>query len=59
MEFLKLLWNRNYIERVEITAVENLGIEQRGGYYENAGALRDMVKSSYSTCCALCYGATC
>ena len=36
------LWNRNYIDYVEITAVENLGIEQRGGFYETAGALRDM-----------------
>lgn len=39
------LWNRNYIDYVEITAVENLGIEQRGGFYEMAGALRDMVQN--------------
>ena len=39
------LWNRNYIDYVEITAVENLGIEQRGGFYETAGALRDMVQN--------------
>ncbi|MFA6334894.1 MAG: glucose-6-phosphate dehydrogenase [Bacteroidales bacterium] len=39
------LWNRNYIDRIEITAVENLGIENRGGYYEGAGALRDMVQN--------------
>lgn len=39
------LWNRNYIERVEITAVENLGIEGRGGFYDSAGALRDMVQN--------------
>ncbi|MDE5759764.1 MAG: glucose-6-phosphate dehydrogenase (NADP(+)), partial [Bacteroides sp.] len=39
------LWNRNYIDYVEITAVENLGIEGRGGYYEGAGALRDMVQN--------------
>ncbi len=39
------LWNRNYIDYVEVTAVENLGIEQRGGYYETAGALRDMVQN--------------
>ncbi len=48
------LWNRNYIERVEITAVENLGIEQRGGYYENAGALRDMVQNHLIQLVALC-----
>jgi glucose-6-phosphate 1-dehydrogenase len=39
------LWNRNYIDYVEVTAVENLGIEQRGGYYETSGALRDMVQN--------------
>src|SRR5574344_1780368 len=35
------LWNRKYIDYVEVTAVENLGIESRGGFYETAGALRD------------------
>lgn len=39
------LWNRNYIDYIEITAVENLGIEQRGGYYDESGALRDMVQN--------------
>lgn len=39
------LWNRNYIDYVEITAVENLGIEERGGYYDSSGALRDMVQN--------------
>lgn len=39
------LWNRNYVDYVEITAVENLGIEQRGGFYEGIGALRDMVQN--------------
>lgn len=39
------LWNRNYIDYVEITAVENLGIESRGGFYDTAGALRDMVQN--------------
>lgn len=39
------LWNRNYIKYVEVTAVENMGIEQRGGYYDTAGALRDMVQN--------------
>lgn len=39
------LWNRNYIDYVEITAVENLGIEQRGGFYDTTGALRDMVQN--------------
>ncbi|NDV59656.1 glucose-6-phosphate dehydrogenase [Bacteroides sp. 519] len=39
------LWNRNYIDHIEITAVENMGIEQRGGYYNSSGALRDMVQN--------------
>ncbi len=39
------LWNRNYIDYVEVTAVENLGIESRGGFYDTAGALRDMVQN--------------
>lgn len=39
------LWNRRYIDYVEVTAVENLGIESRGGFYDTAGALRDMVQN--------------
>lgn len=39
------LWNRNYIDYVEVTAVENMGIEGRGGYYDSSGALRDMVQN--------------
>lgn len=39
------LWNRNYIHRVEITSAESVGVEQRGGYYEGSGALRDMVQN--------------
>ena len=37
------VWNRRYIDHVEITVAEELGVERRGGYYEHAGALRDMV----------------
>ena len=37
------IWNRRYIESVQITAAEKVGVEKRGGYYEQAGALRDMV----------------
>jgi glucose-6-phosphate 1-dehydrogenase len=37
------IWNRNFVDHVEITVAEDLGIEQRGGYYDSAGALRDMV----------------
>lgn len=39
------LWNRNFIDHVEITAAESIGVEQRGGYYETSGALRDMVQN--------------
>ena len=37
------IWNRHFIDHVQITAAETVGVEQRGGYYETAGALRDMV----------------
>jgi glucose-6-phosphate 1-dehydrogenase len=39
------LWNRNYIDHVQITAGESLGVESRAAFYESAGALRDMVQS--------------
>jgi len=37
------IWNRNYVDYVEITAAESVGVGSRAGYYEEAGALRDMV----------------
>ena len=37
------IWNRSYIDHVQITASETLGVEKRGGYYETSGTLRDMV----------------
>lgn len=40
---LEPIWNRNYIDYVEITAAETLGVEARAGFYEETGALRDMV----------------
>jgi glucose-6-phosphate 1-dehydrogenase len=37
------IWNRNFIDHIQITAAETVGVEHRGGYYETSGALRDMV----------------
>src|SRR3977135_43599 len=39
------LWNRNYVDHVQITAAETLGVEQRAAFYESAGATRDMIQS--------------
>ncbi len=39
------LWNRSYIDQVQITASETLGVEQRAGYYEEAGVIRDMFQN--------------
>ena len=39
------LWNRESIDHLQLTVSENLGVGQRGGYYEEAGALRDMVQN--------------
>ena len=37
------IWNRRYIDHIQISVAETVGVEQRGGYYDHAGALRDMV----------------
>jgi glucose-6-phosphate 1-dehydrogenase len=37
------IWNRRYIDHIQISVSETVGVEKRGGYYDNAGALRDMV----------------
>ncbi|MDD2541738.1 MAG: glucose-6-phosphate dehydrogenase, partial [Desulfuromonadaceae bacterium] len=39
------LWDRRYIDHVQITVAETVGVEGRGGYYDQAGALRDMVQN--------------
>lgn len=42
---LEPIWNRNYIDHVQISVTEQLGVEDRGGYYDEAGALRDMMQN--------------
>lgn len=39
------VWNHKYIENVQISAMENVGVETRGGYYDQSGALKDMVQN--------------
>jgi len=39
------LWNRNYVNHIEITSAESVGVEKRGGYYDDSGAMRDMVQN--------------
>ena len=39
------IWNCNYIDHIQITAAETVGVEDRGSYFEQAGALRDMVQN--------------
>jgi len=48
------VWNRRYVDHVQVTVSETLGVEQRGGYYDTAGALRDMVPNHIFQLITLC-----
>ncbi len=43
--FFEPIWNRKYIDRIEITASEKIGVGDRGGYYDTSGAMRDMIQN--------------
>ena len=43
--FLEPMWNSHWVDHVQITVAESLGVGDRGGYYDHSGALRDMVQN--------------
>ena len=43
--FFEPIWNRKYVDRIEITASEKIGVGNRGGYYDTSGTIRDMIQN--------------
>jgi glucose-6-phosphate 1-dehydrogenase len=46
------VWRREHIANIQITIAEDLGVEKRGAFYDQTGALRDMVQNHACSCCA-------
>src|SRR5699024_6015288 len=44
-QLIESMWNNRYISNIQVTLSESLGVEERGGYYDTSGALRDMVQN--------------
>ena len=51
------VWNRNYIESVTISWEEDKAIGERGGYFDDAGIIRDVIQNHLFRFCTCCHGA--